>query len=110
MPLVIVGGSLFYQFRHPWHWLTYGQNASALSVAVSAVGLIVIVLYTLYTRRMMLLAGQTRRGELYPILALQEEDETPDGYLQLVILNLGGGPFAEWIRMAAPGIRTLHGR
>jgi hypothetical protein len=75
---------MLYQFFHPWHWLTYGQN-------ISAVGLFVLFFYTIYTRRMMLIAKQTRRGELYPILILQHTN-VQDGYLKLVIINVGGGP------------------
>jgi len=64
--------------------LTYGQNTSV------EVGLIVLVFYTIYTRRMMLISQATRRGELYPILILQSSI-AKDGYLELVIINVGGG-------------------
>jgi hypothetical protein len=83
--------ALLYQLIHPWHWLTYGQNTSA-------VGLIVLVFYTLYTRRMMLIAQQTRRGELYPVLILQHT-EVAGGCLEFSIVNVGGGPLLnafEW--------------
>ena len=76
--------TMLYQITHPWHWLTYGQNAAA-------VGLIVLVFYTIYTRRMMLIAQQTRRSELYPLLILQAQ-EVQCGHLRLLIVNVGGGP------------------
>src|SRR5262249_31446146 len=44
---------VWYQVLHPWHWLTYGQNATALGVVVAIVGTIVLYFYTRYTRRMM---------------------------------------------------------
>ena len=84
MALVIVGWPLLYQLLHPWHWLAYGQNAAV-------VGLIVVILYTLYTRRMMLIAQQSRRAELYPLLILQQVDGS-EGHLQLLVVNVGGGP------------------
>jgi hypothetical protein len=84
MTSLVTVGPLIYQLIHPWHWLTYSGNASA-------VGLIVVVFYTIYTRRMMLLAQQTRRGELYPIIALQEVI-VKNGSMDLVIVNVGAGP------------------
>jgi hypothetical protein len=39
---------------------------------------------------MMLISQATRRGELYPILILQSSI-AKDGYLELVIINVGGG-------------------
>jgi len=80
----IAVGPTLYQFLHPWHWLTYGQNASV-------VVLIVVAFYTIYTRRMMLLAQQTRRGELYPILAVQKF-VAKNGSMDLAIKNVGAGP------------------
>src|ERR1700732_3242906 len=32
--------SVIYQLHHPWHWLTYGQNATALAAVAAVVGLI----------------------------------------------------------------------
>lgn len=90
----IAVGPLLYQLLHPWHWLTYGQNASV-------VGLIVVVFYTIYTRRMMLLAQQTRRGELYPILALQEVIVKNDS-MDLAIKNVGAGPLLNVFQWGQP--------
>ena len=90
MLFTIAKGPIVYQLWHPWHWLTYGQNAAA-------VGLIVVVFYTVYTRRMMLLAQQTRRGELYPSLILQHW-EAKNGTLELVLMNVGAGPLLNAFR------------
>lgn len=73
-----------------WRWLTYGSNATAVGVAISAVGLVVVILYTLYTRHLMMLAWETRRGELYPLIALESE-ERRDGQLEVTLSNLGKG-------------------
>ena len=51
--------SILYQVLHPWHWLTYGQNATALGVVVAILGAIVLFFYTLYTRRMMKMQSRT---------------------------------------------------
>jgi hypothetical protein len=83
-------GPILYQVLHPWHWLTYGSNATAVGVAISALGLVVVILYTLYTRHLMMLAWQTRRGELYPLIVLESE-ERRDGHIEVVLSNLGGG-------------------
>lgn len=73
---------IFYQVLHPWHWLTYGQNASGL-------GLIVLVLYTIYTRTMMLEAERARRGAMVPRLAIAVRRKAP--YLEEVeLINVGG--------------------
>jgi hypothetical protein len=90
MSFAIAAGTIVYQFWHPWHWLTYGQNAAA-------VGLIVVGFYTVYTRRMMLLAQQTRRGELYPSLILQHWEQK-NGTLEFVIMNVGAGPLLNAFR------------
>jgi hypothetical protein len=94
MTFLLAFGPLLYQLLHPWHWLTYSQNASAIT-------LIVVALYTLYTRRMMLLAQQTRRGELYPILALQEVI-LGNGSMDLVIKNVGTGPMLNVFQWGQP--------
>jgi hypothetical protein len=94
MTSLIGVGPLLYQLLHPWHWLTYGQNTSA-------VALIVIVFYTIYTRRMMLLAQQTRRGELYPLLALQNAI-VKNGSMDLVIVNVGAGPLLNALQWGQP--------
>jgi hypothetical protein len=51
--------SIVYQVLHPWHWLTYGQNAAAVAALSAVVGFIVLFFYTLYTRRMMKTQSRT---------------------------------------------------
>lgn len=60
--------SLFYQILHPWHWLTYGQNATGLAAFAALLGLVGLYLYTRYTRRMMELGEITNRATVIPIL------------------------------------------
>jgi len=81
---------MLYQLLHPWHWLTYGQNTAA-------VGLILLYFYTLYTRKMMLLAQQTRRAELYPLLILQKTQVSGD-HLEFLIVNVGNGSLLNAVR------------
>jgi hypothetical protein len=50
---------IVYQVLHPWHWLTYGQNAAAVAALAAVVGFIVLFFYTLYTRRMMRTQSRT---------------------------------------------------
>jgi hypothetical protein len=83
MAFCTVIGPILYQLLHPWHWMAYGQNASV-------VGLIVLIFYTIYTRRMMLIAQQTRLRELYPVLILQQTAVT-GGNLEFLIVNVGNG-------------------
>ncbi len=70
-----------YQLLHPWHWLTYGQNAAGL-------GIVGLFFYTLYTRRMMLIGQDTRRAELRPYLVLESEQRV-SGYANVTIANVG---------------------
>jgi hypothetical protein len=35
--MIVVTHPHLYQFSHPWHWLTYGQNAEALGVILAAI-------------------------------------------------------------------------
>src|ERR1019366_4887010 len=53
-----------YQVTHPWHWLTYGQNAAGLQALCAFLALIGLIFYTLYTRRMMMLGELTRRAAI----------------------------------------------
>jgi hypothetical protein len=62
---------MFYQVLHPWHWLTYGQNATALAAVAAVVGLIGLYFYTRYTRRMMKMQESTTTATVTPILVLQ---------------------------------------
>jgi hypothetical protein len=70
-----------YQLTHWWHWLTYGQNATV-------VALIGLILYTHYTRRMMVAAEETRRLSLTPYLLA--EDLRKNYPPQFAITNVAG--------------------
>ncbi len=76
------------QLVHPWHWAAYGQNASIL-------GLIGLIAYVLYTRRMMKAAEETRRLSLTPYLLAQ------------LPLNPNNEPFIEISNVAAPAVRCI---
>jgi hypothetical protein len=60
--------NFFYQILHPWHWLSYGQNATGLAALTALLGLVGLYFYTRYTRRMMELTEITNRATITPIL------------------------------------------
>lgn len=60
--------NFLYQILHPWHWLTYGQNAAGVAAVAAILGLVGLYFYTRYTRRMMKLGEVTRRATMTPIL------------------------------------------
>ena len=100
MATTTVTSPWLYQILHPWHWMAYGQNASV-------VGLIVLVFYTVYTRRMMLIAQQTRLRELYPLLILQQA-KVSEGYMEMEIINVGNGALlnaSTWGQRVSEGFR-----
>lgn len=78
--------NLFYQITHPWHWLTYGQNATAVAAITAIAGIIGLFFYTKYTRRMMELAEETSRANVSPTLALSGDIFTT-GSPQAIDLN-----------------------
>jgi hypothetical protein len=66
--------NVIYQIMHPWHWLTYGQNATAVAAAAACLGLIGLYFYTRSTRTMMGLQQPTARASLTPILVADDVD------------------------------------
>lgn len=60
--------NIWYQVLHPWHWLTYGQNAAGVAASAAVLALIGLYFYTRYTRKMMLLGQETQRATITPIL------------------------------------------
>jgi len=60
--------NILYQFLHPWHWLTYGQNAAGVAAVAAILALVGLYFYTKYTRKMMLLQQETQRAVITPIL------------------------------------------
>lgn len=63
--------NILYQVLHPWHWLTYGQNATAVAALATVLGLIGLFFYTRYTRRMMEMQESTARASITPVLVAQ---------------------------------------
>jgi hypothetical protein len=78
-----------YQFLHPWHWLAYGNNAAALTCVVSLVAFIGLFFYTLYTRKMMWIAQQSRNSELMPYFVLNSVEELNTFRSKITLMNLG---------------------
>src|SRR5580692_9869699 len=89
--------NIWYQILHPWHWLTYGQNASgvsavaAVTAALAAVlGLIGLYFYAKYTRKMMLLQQEMQRATITPILVSSGPIEfAPAEFVQNLGAELG---------------------
>jgi len=75
---------MLYQFTHPWHWLTYGQNATAIAAIAACVGLLGLYFYTLYTRAMMESQASTARASITPILVTQGSIEYVPTNMQMV--------------------------
>jgi hypothetical protein len=83
-------GPHLYQILHPWHWLTYSQNAAGVQTVIAGLGFAGLIAYTAYTRRMKNLQQDTRRAELFPSLALASYKE--EGTTVIVsIRNVGRG-------------------
>lgn len=84
--------NILYQALHPWHWLTYGQNAAGVAAVAATLALVGLYFYTRYTRRMMLLQQETQRATITPILvstgpiefAPLESKEDPAAQLGLI--------------------------
>lgn len=93
--------SWLYQIEHPWHWLTYGQNAAALQASCALFALVGLTLYTLYTRRMMKLGELTRRASITPVFTMKDatphyvnQDSDAVCRVSMTIRNIGEGPAA----------------
>jgi hypothetical protein len=66
--------NVIYQLMHPWHWLTYGQNATAVAAIAACLGLIGLYFYTRYTRTMMGVQQSIARASFTPILVADDVD------------------------------------
>jgi hypothetical protein len=71
-----------YQVLHPWHWVTYGQNAAA-------VGLIGLALYTYFTYRLFRHSQDIERAKLLPYLVLQNSNDPKTALDKVVVQNIG---------------------
>ncbi len=80
-----------YQLHHPWHWLTYGNNATAAATLSAVFGLIGLFLYVWYTKRIMDATLNTLQTGIYPVLFPQLND-IEGGKVHWTVSNLGNGP------------------
>ena len=108
-----------YQILHPWHWLTYGQNAAALQAVCALLGVIGLLFYVIDTRRMRRISELTRRASITPVFTANEI--TPR-YTQAVgfegifridvtIRNVGEGPatvFWAWYQPVSPKFSVFN--
>lgn len=78
-----------YQVCHPWHWLTYGQNATAVAAVVSVIAFFGLLLYTVYTKRMWWISQQTRDDALKPYLVLESIQDIDAFRSRVILTNLG---------------------
>lgn len=89
------------QVMHPWHWLTYGQNAAALQGICALFAFYLLWRYTAYTRRMMELGETTRRAMITPVFTAKDTvphyvNSESDAIcrISMTIRNIGQGPAA----------------
>lgn len=88
--------NILYQILHPWHWVTYGQNAAGVASVAAILGLIGLYFYTRYTRKMMLLQQETQRATVTPILV-------STGAIEFVPLETKENPAAQ-LGLIAPTV------
>jgi hypothetical protein len=79
------------QFVHPWHWLTYGQNAVALATVTAAAGLVGLYLYTRYTKNMMITNVGALNASFRPVLIPEIVQVDKDGTITVRVKNGGNG-------------------
>lgn len=72
-----------------WHWFVSGNNATAVAAVTAILAFIGLWFYTAYTRRMMLVAQETRRAEIYPYLVIRGQAAGPQ-HVDLDLMNIGG--------------------
>ena len=86
---------IFYQFQHPWHWMTYGNNA--LGVMALSVILVCVSVMRYNSGRVLvrMLENQTRRGSVLPVIYVtfaKEQSDTCEAKIPLSLQNIGAGP------------------
>lgn len=98
-----------YQILHPWHWLTYGQNAAALQGVCALFGIIGLLLYVIDTRRMRRASELTLRASMSPVFTARDlvpyyaNPGTLEGIyrIEMTVRNVGEGPapvFFAWFQ------------
>jgi hypothetical protein len=80
---------VLYQLSHPWHWLTYGQNATAVAAVAACLGLVGLFFYTLYTKSIMKMQESTARASITPELVVQGPAEYTGVNQQMVEIAHG---------------------
>ena len=66
------------------------NHATAVGTIVAMLAFIGLWFYTVYTRRMMLIAQETRRAETYPYFVIREEPQVIAQHIKLKLENIGG--------------------
>ena len=92
------------EFLHPWHyWLTDSQNAAGVQAVCAVMAFYLVWRYTVYTRRMMTLAENTRRASITPVFTAKEivphylnptNGSDDICRVSMTIRNIGQGPAA----------------
>jgi hypothetical protein len=64
----VIMKDIWYQIYHPWHWLTYGNNAEALGSVIALGGLLGLYLYVRYTKTIMQATLFASQASSFPVL------------------------------------------
>jgi hypothetical protein len=83
---------ILYQVEHPWHWLTYGNNAVAVQTVIAGLALIGVVAYTALTRSMRNANLAQLRAHSRPILHMELTGHGTDDAVEVSVKNIGSGP------------------
>jgi len=71
-----------YQVLHPWHWLTYGQNAAFLAMVVNLFAVIVLVRTLSAVNRQAKAAGRQAEAAEAQAVAARKQTEVMDAQLK----------------------------
>ena len=100
-----------YQFTHPWHWLTYGNNSTALAALIAIAGLVGLFLYVRYTKAIMNATLASLEASIFPVLTAQLADVSQH-FVHWKISNLGRGHarnVSVWRIEEGNGVEELFG-
>lgn len=94
-----------------WNWLVCGNNATAVATLTAVAAFLGLWFYTVYTRRMMQIAQETRRAEIYPVLVMKGTPVTNGENAQIEILNIGGPAVTSmtWTQLVSDKFRLIGG-